>query len=179
LGAAEFHPDRLDDILLALRKKRVGARFDHGGVHVLVDREQLIIHPGPGELSSCTISTPDNVPAGLPMMITRCTLAEVDLRQGPCVAWMDARALQWPLIVRPWRPGDRIRPFAGNGSKLISDMLIDRKVPGHRKPHCHVLTSGATIAWLCGYRLAEGFQLQDDTAEVLRFQWSGWPAPDR
>ena len=47
---------------------------------------------------------------------------------------LDADRLSFPMELRPWRHGDRIRPIGLHGTKLVSDILIDAKVPRSEKP---------------------------------------------
>jgi len=47
----------------------------------------------------------------------------VEVRAG------DVEAVEWPLWLRTRRPGDRIRPEGGPGSKTLKRWLIDRRVP--------------------------------------------------
>ncbi len=63
---------------------------------------------------------------------------------------LDAEALQgFPdLVFRSRRPGDRIR-LAG-GSKSVSDLLIDRKVPREARGGLRVLASGSEVLWVEG-----------------------------
>ena len=44
-----------------------------------------------------------------------------------------AGALAATLEVRPWRPGDRMRPLGLGGSKSLQDLFTDRKVPRERR----------------------------------------------
>jgi tRNA(Ile)-lysidine synthase len=88
-------------------------------------------------------------------------------------AFLDADLLSFPLELRPWRTGDRIRPLGMSGSKLISDILIDAKVPMGRKAEVYVLLSDGTIAWVVGHRIAEGFQLSARTKTAIRIAWTG------
>ena len=41
----------------------------------------------------------------------------------------DADRLTWPLVARSRRPGDRMRPRGGRGSRKLSDLMIDAKLP--------------------------------------------------
>ena len=60
--------------------------------------------------------------------------------------------LQFPLTLRAWKAGDRIRPFGMKGTKKVSDVLIDAKVPRHHKAHVWVLENGGKILWVIGYK---------------------------
>ena len=50
--------------------------------------------------------------------------------------------------LRTRRPGDRVR-LAG-GSKKLSDLLIDRKVPREERDHLRLLASGQEVLWVQG-----------------------------
>jgi tRNA(Ile)-lysidine synthase len=92
----------------------------------------------------------------------------IPLEEGRHTAWLDRTRLEFPLIVGPWEPGDRMRPAGLGGSKLISDILTDAKVPSVSRKQCRVLRSGRTIVWLLGHRVAEGYAAGRDTAQVLK-----------
>lgn len=68
-------------------------------------------------------------------------------------AEVSALALHQPdLELRSRRPGDRIR-LAG-GSKKLSDLLIDRKVPREERDALRVLASGQDVLWVEGVAVA-------------------------
>lgn len=52
------------------------------------------------------------------------------------------------LVLRARRPGDRIR--LPGGHKLVSDLLIDRKVPREARDGLRVLASGSDVLWVEG-----------------------------
>jgi tRNA(Ile)-lysidine synthetase-like protein len=59
-----------------------------------------------------------------------------------------------PLHLRFWQVGDRMKPIGINGSKLISDILNDAKVPHHlRKKQC-VVTDDERILWCVGHAVS-------------------------
>ncbi|TVR38868.1 MAG: tRNA lysidine(34) synthetase TilS [Cryomorphaceae bacterium] len=88
---------------------------------------------------------------------------------NPDIAALDAGKLNFPLQVRLWRYGDRMTPLGMKGSRLVSDILIDEKVPQHRKRHIFVLESKGEIAWLVGLRISERFKITPNTQRVLLF----------
>jgi tRNA(Ile)-lysidine synthase len=79
--------------------------------------------------------------------------------------------LSFPLELRPWRMGDRSRPVGLGGSKLVSDVLTDAKVPLTEKEGTYVLVSGGTIVWIVGHRITQGFQATPATKQVFRMCW--------
>jgi len=173
LRAKDFHPDQLESILQAVDQKRTGAVFLRGGHQVAVDRTELVIGSVPGQLPAWLIGSLTNVPRDLPMLITTGAIADSDVANEAKVVRLDPDALVFPLALRPWREGDRMRPAGLGGSKLISDILIDAKVPLDRKQRTYVLVQQDRIIWLCGHRLAEGIRSAPDSTNALRFEWTG------
>ncbi|MBR5812809.1 MAG: tRNA lysidine(34) synthetase TilS [Alistipes sp.] len=84
------------------------------------------------------------------------------------VALLDAEKITYPLMLRRWCDGDSFTPYGMNGSKKVSDYLIDRKVSMAEKSRQFVLLSGDEIAWLVGRRIAHSFRITDKTEWVLR-----------
>jgi tRNA(Ile)-lysidine synthase len=67
-----------------------------------------------------------------------------------------ARPLHWPLQLRPLRPGDRMKPRGGRGSRKISDLLIDAKIARARRARLPALTSAdGAILYVPGLRPSE------------------------
>ncbi|MEY3386572.1 MAG: hypothetical protein RIR53_1383 [Bacteroidota bacterium] len=56
--------------------------------------------------------------------------------------------LQW----RPWQPGDRMRQLGMEGSRLVSDILTDAKIPHRMRDHIQVVADEDGILWVCGVR---------------------------
>lgn len=170
----DLHPDRIGEILKALRADHTGAQFPAGGMMVQVDRGHLVIARGASNLPDpWVIHSWDALPPGLPIS------AEVlppDVDAGPLLRHVlvaERDALPLPLVLRPWRTGDRFRPAGMTGTKLVSDLLIDAKVPLHQKAGIHVLESRGNIAWVCGFRVADGLPM-DRSRPRVRLVWNGF-----
>ena len=82
-------------------------------------------------------------------------------------AFFDTSKLQFPLTLRKWRKGDKFIPFGMTGQKLISDYLIDIKMPINLKKEQLVLCSSDTIIWLVGQRIATGYGLEKNTKNIF------------
>ncbi len=85
------------------------------------------------------------------------------------IAYLDHRELHFPLLIRPWKEGDRIRPLGmGGRSQKISDLLTHAKIPLPDKSRVFVLLSGEEVVWVIGLRLSETFKVTEDTERVLK-----------
>ena len=90
---------------------------------------------------------------------------------SPEHAYIDATRLRYPLLLRSPAPKDRLCPLGMTGSKKLSDLLIDRKIPLHLKHFVCVLTSSDEIAWVAGIHLDARYALSVPSAsEVFHAQ---------
>jgi tRNA(Ile)-lysidine synthase len=75
------------------------------------------------------------------------------------------------LVVDAPRPGDRMRPLGMEGSRKLSDLLVDAKVARSQRPGTPVVRDGERIVWLGGVRMSEEYRVGADTARAVRLTW--------
>lgn len=74
----------------------------------------------------------------------------------PHGATFDAAQLAFPLQLRSRRAGDRMRPRDGCGSRKLSDLLVDGKIPREQRAHLPVLTDAqGNVLFVAGLRPSE------------------------
>ncbi|HRH36895.1 MAG TPA: tRNA lysidine(34) synthetase TilS [Flavobacteriales bacterium] len=166
----DFHPDTIERIHDSIIDRATGSTFDVGSWQVLVDRDELIVHQRPSAKESYIIDMEAPGAAG-PFNWSTADMRTLPKYDGMNEVFLDAARLTQPLEMRLWKDGDRMRPIGLGGSKLVSDILIDAKVPLHEKERTYVFTSAGTVVWLVGHRLAEGFQALPTSARVLRLSF--------
>jgi tRNA(Ile)-lysidine synthase len=89
-------------------------------------------------------------------------------REGSDVGVLDAQRLGGhALTVRAWRAGDRIRPLGLGGSRPVSDVLADRRVPRAARATLPVLVADGEIAWIPGVATGDGFRVHAATRRVV------------
>ena len=71
---------------------------------------------------------------------------------------LDPRVVDAGLVVRAWRPGDRMRPAGLGGTKTLQDLFTDRKVPRAERARVPVLEAGGEVAWVAGVAVDERFR---------------------
>jgi tRNA(Ile)-lysidine synthase len=93
----------------------------------------------------------------------------VDARRSSEVCF-DADVLAWPLAVRARRPGDRMRPRGGRGSRKLSDLLIDAKIARPARGRLPVVTTADDIVlFVPGLRPADWGRPTAATTRLVRF----------
>ena len=83
------------------------------------------------------------------------------------VFYMDVRAVFFPLTLRPWRLGDKMRPFGKGGLKKLSDIFIDRHWSAQDKRRALVVaSSGGEVLALSRFRISDSVRVCPDTTAV-------------
>jgi len=91
------------------------------------------------------------------------------LKTKPSVALLDNSKIIDPAV-RFRKRGDRIKPFGMKGTKLLSDLFIDKKVPSFERNSIPLVVSQNEIAWAAGVIISEDFKVEQATSEVLRIE---------
>lgn len=87
----------------------------------------------------------------------------------PGVLYLDSAAMdgspRWEL--RPYRTGDRMRPFGMKGSKLLSDLFAAARLSASQRRAQYVLTRNDVIIWAVGLRASAHFPVTDRSTEYI------------
>ena len=72
------------------------------------------------------------------------------------------------LSVGPVVAGERMQPLGMQGTKKLSDLLIDAKVPRRDRPSVPVVRDGKRVVWLAGVRQSEEYRVGPGTLRAVR-----------
>ncbi len=95
-----------------------------------------------------------------------------DTSGNPDSVVIDADVVAGDLMVGSVREGDRMRPLGMDGSRKLSDMLIDAKVPRLQRGMVPVVRDGERIVWLAGVRMSDVYKVKPGTRRALRLTWT-------
>ena len=105
----------------------------------------------------------EKVSEPLPIWIEVLEAADFEIPIDKSIAAVDFDQLQFPLLLRKWRKGDRFVPLGMNQHKLISDFLIDEKVDRFEKERTCILESNGEIVWVVGHRISDNWRITKNT----------------
>jgi tRNA(Ile)-lysidine synthase len=155
------------DDILALGPEGSAQLDVGGGWRAIVEYGRLRFdREGPGTPSSTTLDAPGEARFGDGRLSAECG-PDLPVADGT----LDAATLSLPLEIRPWRPGDRMRPLGLGGSRSLQDLFTDRKVPRERRSQLPVVVSAGEIAWVPGVATGEDFKVTAGTLERVRLAW--------
>ena len=91
-----------------------------------------------------------------------------DFREsGNVRTFFDRDCLQFPLVVRNFRPGDRFSPLGMAGTQKLKKYFINNKIPAGQRKKCPLLLSADKIVWVAGHRIDNSVKLVPRTRRVL------------
>jgi tRNA(Ile)-lysidine synthase len=114
------------------------------------DFAYTVLRPGPLESASVVVTE----------IHRRFNLKMVDWPPAPRDTVLGRGALdfdrvQWPLVLRNWRPGDSYRPQGSRRVRKLKRLLLESRVPRSARGSWPVLTSEGKVIWASGYPVAE------------------------
>lgn len=119
-----------------------------------------------------TIEIPEAGYALLFSTISPATTVSMPLSDRDMVL-LDMDQLCFPLTIRNFRPGDRLRPFGMQGSQKLKALFINQRIAPEQRRRLPLLVSGDTIVWVASVRRADIAPLSPDTSRILKVQILG------
>lgn len=167
-----FNFIQIEQLLASIKSAEVGAQFLSKSHQITVDRYSIFITKFAPETESVAWINKEakNIKSPMEINFRIVENSSVDFLL-PNTEYFDAYKLKFPLKIRKWYEGDRIQPLGMNGSKLVSDILIDEKVPRHKKEKVMVLLSNEQLVAVIGWKISERFKIDKNTNTILQIQW--------
>ena len=82
-------------------------------------------------------------------------------------AAFDLDGVKGRICLRPWRAADRIGPFGMKGTKLLSDLFTDLKVPREERKRVYIASDDEEVLWALGFRTSRRAAVTEDTRQIL------------
>jgi len=167
--------EHVDDLVASVDQEGL-SRYFPGGLRVRGEYGRIIFAlkgDGYEHLLPSLLEIPGSVDLGLGGSITAELTAPGEVPTDPRVASIDLDVVSDPLTVDSVRSGDRFRPMGMAGTKKLSDLFVDDKVPERLRGLVPVVRDGDRIVWVAGLRLSEEYRVTDATTTVLRLTHAG------
>jgi len=173
LKTFHFNFNQCKEILSAL-DSGPGKKFISKDYILIKDRSELVITRTETNTDNATglINSDTEVFRfqSMTLYIRMYSASEYIIKPNSDIVALDMEKLRFPLTIRYWQQGDHFQPLGMTGTKKVSDLLINSKVPLNLKSHVCVLLSDEKIAWVIGQRLDNRFKITPKTQKVMEVQ---------
>lgn len=119
-----------------------------------------------------TLPVPGRAPAADMMVaaevVNRSDLTQNSFESSGNTAYFAVDRIKLPLKIRYPVPGDRLRPFGMRGTKKVSDIFIDSKIPGRERSRKMILCDAEEILWVVGVVTSEKGRIGENTEKILK-----------
>lgn len=169
LSPRGFNATTVNDIVASAGK--TGLAFRGKNFTYILERGKLTPKTVDSQLPTGIYRHPSEIPGVTVEIVPRASLAT--LKCDKLTMLLDADALggehQWEL--RRWREGDRLAPYGMRGTRLVSDIFTDAKMPEAARRQQPVLAVDGVILWLPGIRASRHYAVTAKTASVMRLRY--------
>ena len=94
-----------------------------------------------------------------------------DVLRDPKHGFINPADLEWPLEVRPKREGESWKPLGmGLNHQKLGDFFTNNKIPRPARALWPLVTSGGSLIWVAGLRIAQPWRLLGDEWQILHLQ---------
>lgn len=110
------------------------------------------------------------------MQIEDVTIEKIELKSLPKKfdsLIIDFDRIQFPIKIRQWKNGDKITPYGKSSEKLISDVLINKKLSLFQKKNALIIEDYlSNIVVLIPYMINNSYKLEPNSKFALRISYS-------
>ncbi|MDM8535436.1 tRNA lysidine(34) synthetase TilS [Desulfobacterales bacterium HSG17] len=93
---------------------------------------------------------------------------EDPVNAGQNQAFFDMDIVNFPLIIRNFRHGDRFTPMGMTGTQKVKKFFINNKISARDRARCPILVCQDKIIWVAGFRINELVKITQATRKVLK-----------
>ena len=159
--------------VLQLLERQTGSLVASQSHQIIKNRNFLIVTEKNTQLSELILMDEGNTKIETQDFVMKLKSIRADkfeINKGLKHCAIDAKLIEFPLLLRKWRTGDYLYPFGMTKKKKLSKVLIDAKIPLHEKETIWVVESNKKIVWVVGVKSDNRFRVSEKTQNVLCFE---------
>jgi tRNA(Ile)-lysidine synthase len=159
--------------VLQLLERQTGSFVASQTHQIIKNRNFLIVTEKNTQLSELILMDEGNTKIETQDFVMKLKSIRADkfeINKGLKYCAIDAKLIEFPLLLRKWRTGDYLYPFGMTKKKKLSKVLIDAKIPLHEKETIWVVESNKKIVWVVGVKSDNRFRVSEKTQNVLCFE---------
>jgi tRNA(Ile)-lysidine synthase len=169
-----FTAHQVDDAV-SLLKSDTGKYIQSASHRILKNRNWLIIAPNENkEAETIFIEQNDRQvefqqgKIAIELLSTSTSASNLTPQTSNLIAQLNASEINFPLLLRKWKPGDYFYPLGMQKKKKLSRFFIDQKLSLTQKERTWVIEMDKKIIWVVGLRIDDRFKITNNTKNILQ-----------
>jgi tRNA(Ile)-lysidine synthase len=166
-----FGEKQVDEVL-KLTEAESGKFIENEYYQIIRHRNWLIIAPRLAHTDTIAIGKEDKEVkfSGGSITLDVIPIEKFNLNKSASVAQLDAKHIDFPLLVRKWKQGDYFYPLGMRKKKKLGRFFIDQKLSRNQKENVWVVESNKKIIWVAGLRIDDRFKITASTQQILQLK---------
>ncbi len=177
LRTYNFNSNQLEEVYNFIQNPKTGKQFLSSTHRIIQNRKQLII--APLNTSKSTIKVFEKLPKQIlfnnyKIAVVQKPISKLQIKKSERFAYIDAKKVKFPLIIRYWKNGDYFYPYGLTkpksnkvGKKKLSKYFKDEQFSILEKEQTPLLFSGNKLVWVVGSRIDDRFKVDRNTKNVI------------
>ncbi len=164
-----FNASDVKDIISVLDKQS-GKIFYSQDYTIVKDRQYLIVEKNTTYnnksyiIDKCTTV----VDKEIRLKITQLKIDKrFEISKNKNIAQIDASKIEYPLVLRRWKKGDKFIPLGMTKFKKLSDFLTNNKLSVIEKQNVWVVENKKDIVWIAGMRIDDRYKISGETKNII------------
>lgn len=170
-----FASAQVKDLFFKLKDAQTGASFTSATHQILKDRERILIFKKKQKTEENQFIIQEN-DSGIQFENYSLCIKTIENPQQVNIdksdqftALLDAKDIEFPLVIRKWLPGDYFYPFGLGKKQKLKKFFVNQKFSKVDKKSTYLLCSGSKIIWIMPHRIDNRFKITDKTKKALQF----------
>jgi tRNA(Ile)-lysidine synthase len=158
--------------VLKLTEAESGKFIENAYYQIIRHRNWLIIAPRLAHTDTIAVEKEDKQVkfSGGSITVDIIPIEKFNLSKSASIAQLDAKHIDFPLLVRKWKQGDYFYPLGMRKKKKLARFFIDQKLPKNQKENVWVVESNKKIIWIAGLRIDDRFKITPSTKQILQLK---------
>lgn len=153
-----------------LLKSQTGISIELGKSLIgIKERNSIILAPKENEETfEKEVFINDEIFIGNSIISIKSVKKNPDYSKNKNIEYISGDLINDRMLIRNWNKGDKIKLLGMKGTKRVSDVLTDLKVPVIERKKQLVLLNDKEIVWIIGKKISENYKITSNTKKKLK-----------
>ncbi len=165
-----FNSNQVDEIKKLFNAEN-SSYFSSSSHRIIKNRNWLIITPNKTNEADLILIEESNNQINFEngiIKLEKLSAVNYQLSNVNSIAQLDAKHIEFPLLLRKWKQGDYFYPLGMRKKKKLSRFFIDQKLSATDKENTWLIESNRKIIWIINHRIDDRYKISAGSTIMLK-----------